>query len=350
MRRWFLAIPLLFLAGCGPAGVDDLGPVGDFAFTERSGAPVTQADLRGKVWVASFVFVRCTSHCPQISRTVRELQSDLRDVKDLRFVTFTVDPTHDREAELREYADAMQADPDRWLFLTGTEEAVRRMLVEQFKVGGTLPGDEPGQLMHSTRLVVVDRDGKIRGYFDGMAPAAMVKEEGAEAARTYEAEQHAKLRQAVRSLAAPGWDFPFFHAVLNTVATGLLVVGWIAIRSRAVRVHIASMVTTLAISALFLTSYLYYHLVIKGSVATRFQDQNPDAPEWVRYVYYAILLTHTILAVVVTPLAVWTAYLGWKGDYGRHRPLAKWVLPVWLYVTTTGVVVYVMLYRMYAPT
>lgn len=349
-RALFLALVLLPLAGCasGP-NLPRIHPVGEFKLTDRSGKTVTQEDLKGKVWIASFVFVRCTSHCPQITAAVRQLQSDLRDVSEVRFVTFTVDPTHDREAELREYAEKFQADADRWYFLTGEEAEINRLLTEQFQVGSAKPGDNPGDLMHSTRLVLIDREGVIRGYYDGMAPAAMLEFEGPEAAKQHEEAERTRLVTAVKGMAHSGFDFPLFHAILNSVATLLLILGGLAIKARAIRLHIVCMVTTLAISAVFLASYLNYHLVIKGSVATRFQDWNPEAPDSIRYLYYGILLSHTVLAIVITPLALRTAYLGWKGDYTRHRPLARWVLPVWLYVTATGVVVYWMLYRMYAP-
>ncbi len=348
LRGLLFALFLVSLVGCGQAhALDDLGPVGAFQFTDRSGKTITQDDLRGKVWIASFVFVRCTSHCPQITGAMRELQSDLRDVKDLRLVTFTVDPAHDRAAELAEYAEKFQADPEKWLFLTGEESAIDRLLQDQFKVGATRPGEKPGELMHSIRLVLVDQAGRIRGYYDGMAAAEMVAADPTWA-REHEEKEKARLRADVRSLTAPAFDFPLFHAGLNTVATLLLVLGGLAIWRRAIRLHVLCMLTTLAISTLFLGSYLYFHLVVKGGVATRFQDQNPTAPDWARYTYLAILLSHTVLAAIITPLAVWTAYLGWTGDYARHRPLAKWVLPIWLYVTTTGVVVYWMLYRMYA--
>jgi protein SCO1/2/putative membrane protein len=345
--RYAIPLALLLLAGCAKLPLDDHGPVGDFTLTDRSGKTVTQDTLKGKVWIASFVFVRCTSHCPQITNTVRDLQTRLRDVKDVRFVTFTVDPTHDREKELQEYAEKFQADPEKWLFLTGSESEINRLLNEQFKVGG-----KAGEVMHSTRLILVDRNGHIRAEPDRYSYSGMadldLRAADSPAADREEAEEKAKVVAAVRWLTGPSWDFPLFHAVLNSLATVLLVIGGLAIKFRAIRLHITCMVTTLCVSTLFLGSYLYYHLVVKSSIATRFMDQNPTAPAWVANLYYAILLSHTILAVVITPLALWTAYLGWTNQLDRHRPLAKWVLPLWLYVTVTGVVVYVLLYRVYS--
>lgn len=156
-------------------------PVADFTLTERSGAMLTNADLRGKVWIASFVFTRCTGPCPQVTATMARLQSELTNERDVRLVTFTVDPKHDDRAELSRYALHFRADKDRWLFLTGPEEKLHRLLRESFKVPVQRnektagPGDEYD---HSTRLVVVDKRGNIRGYFQGVADVS--RSDGAE--------------------------------------------------------------------------------------------------------------------------------------------------------------------------
>ena len=145
----------------------------DFALTERSGEKVTRQDLLGKVWVASFVFARCTGPCPSVTRTMVRLQDELnlKSRDDLRLVTFTVDPERDDPGELRKYAKIYDADPGKWLFLTGPEDAIHTLLNKSFKIqaGPTKnPHPAPGQEFdHSTRLVVVDKRGNIRGYFDG---------------------------------------------------------------------------------------------------------------------------------------------------------------------------------------
>lgn len=171
-----LLVACLLLAGCSapPDGLipaDEARPVGDFSLTERGGKTVSNTDLHGKAWIASFVFTRCTGPCPQITGTVARLQKELEGQNDVRFVTFTVDPEHDDPGELRRYAESFGADPARWLFLTGKQEEIYRLLLEGFKVGvqqsegkDRKPGNE---VTHSTRLVLVDRRGHIRGYFDG---------------------------------------------------------------------------------------------------------------------------------------------------------------------------------------
>ncbi len=111
---------------------DDLGEVGDFALTERSGHTVRKSDLLGKVWIASFVFTRCTAGCPQISTTMQKLQKDLARYPDVRLVTFTVDPKNDDRQTLNDYAKNYDADPERWLFLTGDEAEIYPLLATSF--------------------------------------------------------------------------------------------------------------------------------------------------------------------------------------------------------------------------
>jgi protein SCO1/2 len=143
-----------------------------FLLTDRSGAEVSTSDLRGKVWIASFVFTRCTMGCPQVTATMQALQTDLdlANADDLRLVTFTVDPENDSLDKLKAYAEAFKAHPTKWLFLTGKEKAVRPLLQEGFKItankrANAKPGDE---FDHSTKLFVMDKKGLVRGTFDGM--------------------------------------------------------------------------------------------------------------------------------------------------------------------------------------
>ena len=148
-------------------------PLPPFALTERSGATVTRDGLMGKVWVASFVFARCTGPCPSVTRTMVRLQDELKlkTRDDLRLVTFTVDPARDDPAELQKYAKVYNADPKKWLFLTGSEEKIHTLLNQSFKVqaGPTVNPNPPAgqEFDHSTRLAVVDKRGEVRGYFDG---------------------------------------------------------------------------------------------------------------------------------------------------------------------------------------
>lgn len=134
-------------------------------------------------------------------------------------------------------------------------------------------------------------------------------------------------------------DLPALNASLNALASVFLVVGYILIRSGRRDAHKRSMLLALTTSALFLASYVIYH-ANAGSVPFRGVGA-------IRAVYFAVLIPHVILAITILPLALLTAARGLRGDYGRHVRIARWTLPLWLYVSVTGVVVYLMLYHLY---
>ena len=127
------------------------------------------------------------------------------------------------------------------------------------------------------------------------------------------------------------------NAVLNSIAAVLLVIGWVTIARGNWKAHRAAMVGAFAVSAIFLVSYLTYH-AIAGSVP--FRGQGP-----VRIVYFAILISHVILAAAVPLLALRMFFLAWKQRWETHRRLGRITLPIWLYVSVTGVVIYAMLYH-----
>ena len=130
---------------------------------------------------------------------------------------------------------------------------------------------------------------------------------------------------------------PHLNAALNASSAVLLVSGWVCILRRRVTAHRACMVAACAVSLAFLTSYLIYHAHV-GSV--RFQGQG-----WIRPVYFSILISHTILAVAIVPLVIRTLWLALTNRIDRHRAIARRTLPLWLYVSVTGVIVYLMLYH-----
>jgi protein SCO1/2 len=347
--RLLIILPLFLCLSAAAPPADDLGVVGDFALTERDGRTVRRDDLLGNIWIASFEFTRCTAGCPQISETMARLQTDLARYPDVRLVTFTVDPEHDRPEELREYAKHYHADPQRWLFLTGDEKAVYQLLETSFHLPAqkNTDGDPGNAVMHSPKLVLVDRQGHIRGYFDGRPDPRSPDAEG-----EYEMSLR-KLKAHVTRLEHDAWylpsDFPRLNATLNAITAALLILGYSAIRRRLIVPHIVCMTTALGLSVLFLISYGYHHAVIKQGLTTSFAAQTSHAhpPEWVGFVYQLVLWTHTPLAAIVAPLALATAILGITGRLRRHVWLARWTLPIWLYVAITGVVVYWMLYRLY---
>ena len=134
--------------------------------------------------------------------------------------------------------------------------------------------------------------------------------------------------------------YPVINASLNGTSAVLLVIGRSLILKGRMAAHRAVMITALITSTLFLTSYLYYHYHV-GSV--RFQGTG-----WSRPVYFTILISHTTLAIVIVPLIIITLIRALRERYDRHRAIARWTFPLWLYVSVTGVIVYFMLYQLFA--
>jgi uncharacterized membrane protein YozB (DUF420 family) len=133
-------------------------------------------------------------------------------------------------------------------------------------------------------------------------------------------------------------QLPSLNASLNSLSAVLLMLGFLFIKSKNIKAHKACMLAAFTSSSLFLISYLVYHYQV-GSVAFKGQGA-------IRTLYFAILVTHTILAAAVVPLALITLARALKQRFPAHRRIARWTFPIWLYVSLTGVIVYVMLYRM----
>ena len=141
-------------------------------------------------------------------------------------------------------------------------------------------------------------------------------------------------------------QLPHINASLNALATVLLVLGFVLIKRRLEAAHKWTMLACFCVSVVFLGCYLTYHFNV-GSV--RFSTDETYAPRGVRYAYYGILLTHVVLAATVPFFAIATIYAGLADKRPLHRRLAKWTFPIWLYVSVTGVIVYLLLYQIYAP-
>jgi putative membrane protein len=137
-------------------------------------------------------------------------------------------------------------------------------------------------------------------------------------------------------------DLPVLNAVLNAMSAILLSAGYRFIRRRQITAHKRCMLAACATSALFLVSYLTYHYYM-GSMPFRGQG-------WVRPLYFTILISHTILAAAIVPLVLITLFRAWKADFVRHVRLARWTWPMWMYVSVTGVIIYVMLYQLFPLT
>ena len=148
------------------------GIVPPFQLIDQNGQSFGTQQLQGKIWIADFVYSTCPGPCPMISSRMSETQKPLRDTG-VQLVSFSVDPEHDTPAVLREYAAQLKAQPGRWHFLTGDKATVYRLSRDGFKLA-TLAGGAAGPI-HSTRIVLVDRGGEIRGYYDATDADAVTR-------------------------------------------------------------------------------------------------------------------------------------------------------------------------------
>lgn len=151
-----------------------LGTVPNFALVNQDAQPFGSAQLTGKIWIADFIFTTCPGPCPIISTRMSELQRPL-EKSDVHLVSFTVDPEKDTPEVLRAYADKLRKQPLRWDFLTGPRDAIHSLSRDGFKLGLSEGAEEDGGPIHTTRFVLVDRRGTIRGYYDALAPDAVTK-------------------------------------------------------------------------------------------------------------------------------------------------------------------------------
>jgi protein SCO1/2 len=169
---WLTLAPRPDLSGwSAPAleGLNNYGPVPEFALTERNGDPATLADMRGKIWIADFIYTTCTDTCPMQSAAMARLQDKFAQQPDLRLVSFSVDPERDTPDVLARYAARFNASADRWLFLTGAKQEIGRLVQEGFRLSATALTDASSNesiILHSPRFVLIDRNAEIRGYYD----------------------------------------------------------------------------------------------------------------------------------------------------------------------------------------
>jgi protein SCO1/2 len=157
-----------------PSNLEKISKVPGFQLTDQTGKSITLEDLKGKIWAANFIFTRCKGPCPITTLRMQELNTKLKKARgNVELVTFTVDPEYDTPEILKTFGEQQGADPASWKFLTGTPDAIQKIVV----IGLLQPlAKEPdGTPAHSTRIVLVDRDGWLCGYQDGLDPEAVQK-------------------------------------------------------------------------------------------------------------------------------------------------------------------------------
>ena len=295
------------------------GTLSDFSLTERSGTPLTRRDLAGSPWIADFIFTRCQGPCPYMTDLMRRLQLKLKARPQIHLVSFTVDPEWDTPQVLSSYAEGYQADRKQWLFVTGKKTDIFRLAEKDFKLNA---GREEETIFHSSKLVLVDSQSRIRGFYDG--------EEGREDPKLFPDLKRLLREERVTVL-------PEINGTLNFLSALFLLAGYVFIRRRNLVAHRAAMVSALMSSALFLSCYLFYHAHY-GSI--RYIGSAVD-----KTLYLLLLGSHTVLAIVIVPMILRSLFLIWKGRAAEHARLNRWTFPLWLYVSVTGVAVYWSLYQ-----
>jgi protein SCO1/2 len=301
------------------------GQVKDFNLIDQNAQPVTKTSLRGRVWVAGFIFTRCGGQCIIITNGMTELNKKLADAPAIQLISFSMDPEFDSPEVLKTYAATHGGGSPRWRFVTGSKDEVYRLTRDDFLLGiKEAAGNKEEPIIHSSMLALVDRMGRVRGYYSGIMP-----EEVSKLAVDARALEH---ELGVTAL-------PALNAALNAGCTVFLLIGFYFIRRRQIVLHQMMMMSAGVTSAAFLISYVIYHALV-GSV--KFQGQGA-----VRNVYFVILITHVALAASIAVLVPLTFHRAFQANFERHRRIARVTLPIWLYVSVTGVVVYLMLYHFY---
>ena len=149
-----------------PATLQKYWTLPEFTLTERSGQPLHSSDLAGKVWVADFFYTSCPGPCPVLTGHVGEVQKTLGDNPDVRLVSISVDPEKDKPETLKTYAEHYKAGPN-WFFCTGNKDTIFKLAHDGFKLPIADGTPESGPVTHSTRIILVDRSGTVRGFYEG---------------------------------------------------------------------------------------------------------------------------------------------------------------------------------------
>jgi len=401
-----------------------------FEFPECQGGVVSLDSLKGRHWLASFVFTRCVTTCPVITREISLLHKRVAQSNpDFVFVTFSVDSSYDTADVLRKYGETFQADPVRWKFLTGDEQSIQDLIRRGFVqyVQPNLGAErKPGfEVAHTNRAVLVNEAGlpvatylmtvpedvvKLRRVIEGReefpkpgpllttestgenpdvqlnllpageddgekSGAAEPKDVGdgacgderagaaagtggagtvagvtGESGPTDEPVSGAVVESAAEQNRAidqvlPDWVkfLPTLNAALNSSCFCLLVAGYVLIlRGRKVE-HRNCMIAAFVVSVVFLGCYLTYHEALYAYTGRR--GRAFVGSDLARWLYFSILIPHVLLAAAVPALALRVFWLAWRERWVQHRRLARVTLPIWGFVSVTGVVIYWMLYH-----
>lgn len=308
---------------------DAFGEVSPFEFEERRGATVTNETLAGEPWLVAFIFTRCATICPAMSQELSRAHAALEGTG-VKTVAISIDPEHDTPTVLNEYASHFPGgDSEDWLFLRADEATTHDLIRQSFKLAiDRVEGADPGMaISHSSMICAIDGEGQVRGYYNGTTP------EGTQ--------QAVRRMRFLAGLSPVDSILPTLNAFLNGSAALFLVLGLLAIKAGQRERHGHLMRIAFAFSAAFLASYLYYHFVV---IPAQGGPVRYDGEGAAKTAYLILLLTHVLGAIVNLPMVLRTFWLAHKERWEDHKWWAKRTLPLWLYVSVTGVAVYMILY------
>lgn len=370
-------------ASAAPISIWNKNGLEDFEFTDRTGETVTKQQLLGKEWAIGFMFSRCRGPCPILVGAMKQLQEETG----VNMVVFTVDPEVDTPDVLKRFSEQYvpaikpnsNGETPKWYWLTGEKKKILGYIRRNFLVPAV---NENGSPDHSNLVMHVDETGRVLGKYLGTESAEMallrriiqkkaprgkmmsdpipknaIQVEGAPPGFTFvrtqepgnAAESSAEVAEGKpfddpagldAAQNVPEWvrNLPAVNASLNGLATILLVIGYVLIKLNRVQAHKTVMLSCFATSVVFLCSYCIYHAFV---LSKRFPGTGS-----IKSVYYVILITHIILAATVPVLASMTIYRALTQQWARHKSIARITFPIWLYVSVTGVIIYLMLYQM----
>lgn len=353
----------------------------DFSFTDCTGETITKQQLLGKEWAVGFMFTTCRGPCPILVGEMKQLQMQTG----VNMLVFTVDPDKDTPEVLKRFSEqyVSGAKPNaageipKWYWLTGNKDQLLPYIQKNFLVPATYVNGQPE---HSNLVMHLDESCHVLGKYLGTDPVEMAllrriiqkkaprgkmtsdmtpKNEvivqgappGMHFTRTVDDSDEAPANDQTLSDdssahsngivadTVPRWirNLPAVNASLNGLATILLIIGYILIKMKYVKAHKTVMLSCFLTSIVFLCSYCIYHAFV---LSKKFPGTGP-----IRTVYFAILITHVILAATVPILASMTIYRALTQQWARHKSIARITFPIWLYVSVTGVIIYLMLYQ-----
>jgi len=312
-------------AGVIPGELPVLFPAPGFSLINQDHEPVTEQSFRGQPWVAAFIFTQCAGPCPMMSAKMATLQERIPDAS-IKLVSISVDPERDTPDVLKQYASKLKADTTRWFFLTGDRPAILQ-LSAGLKL--TMP-DAPDPLLHSTRFVLIDDKGDVRGTYDGTSEESVAK-------LVNDAALAGPSHGSV-AMIPPKETLALINATLNGTSAVLLVTAFILVRRKNYVGHASCMIAALTTSTLFLVSYI-------TSIVVYHDRSSGLQPGLLRTGYFILLFTHVVLAIGMLPLIGLAVLRAYQRQWVKHRRVAFPAFVIWLYVSVTGVIIYWMLYH-----